>query len=271
MQVARKLHARADFIHRNRGKNKGVFGAVARVATQPCARTSGEARARLLTFIMCFCSAHPRAARQYARYACALNRALSTHCKRSHAGCRRSLRVWLLTQSRASGAASGLPTVRSVLIDSPRASLPSPPPHSAAPCQRIAPGANRKRLSNLPSAADQMTRRAWRRRRRSSTPCSPPSKASRGTRQCSASSAAAASTSRRAATPHPDASRLSPRRHASHGLAPTHAQVITSLSADDFGAWEAAGFAPEADFLAKLNGINGISSVETQTFTLMPQ
>ncbi len=61
------------------------------------------------------------------------------------------------------------------------------------------------------------------------------------------------------------------RRHASHGLAPTQAQVITSLSADDFGGWEAAGFAPEADFLAKLNGINGISSVETQTFTLMPQ
>ena len=48
------------------------------------------------------------------------------------------------------------------------------------------------------------------------------------------------------------------------------AQVITSLSADDFGAWEEAGFAPEEDFLAKVKAIDGVSLVETQTFTLMP-
>ena len=46
-------------------------------------------------------------------------------------------------------------------------------------------------------------------------------------------------------------------------------KVITSLSADKFGAWEAAKFAPEEDFLAKLKAIDGISTVETQTFTLM--
>jgi hypothetical protein len=46
-------------------------------------------------------------------------------------------------------------------------------------------------------------------------------------------------------------------------------KVITSLSADTFGAWEAAEFAPEKAFLAELEGIDGISTVETQTFTLM--
>jgi hypothetical protein len=29
-------------------------------------------------------------------------------------------------------------------------------------------------------------------------------------------------------------------------------QIVTSLSADDFGAWESTGFAPEAKFLEKL-------------------
>lgn len=29
-------------------------------------------------------------------------------------------------------------------------------------------------------------------------------------------------------------------------------QIVTSLSADDFGAWESAKFAPEAKFLDKL-------------------
>ena len=47
-------------------------------------------------------------------------------------------------------------------------------------------------------------------------------------------------------------------------------KVITSVSADDFGAWEAAGFQPEKDFLAALEKIDGISNVETQTFTIMP-
>jgi len=47
-------------------------------------------------------------------------------------------------------------------------------------------------------------------------------------------------------------------------------KVITSLSADKFGDWDSAGFAPEEDFLAKIKAIDGVSNVETQTFTLMP-
>lgn len=47
-------------------------------------------------------------------------------------------------------------------------------------------------------------------------------------------------------------------------------KVITSLPADKFGEWESAKFAPEEDFLAKLKAIDGISRVETQTYTLMP-
>eukprot|EP00588_Corethron_pennatum_P009023 CAMPEP_0194267406 /NCGR_PEP_ID=MMETSP0169-20130528/1918_1 /TAXON_ID=218684 /ORGANISM="Corethron pennatum, Strain L29A3" /LENGTH=112 /DNA_ID=CAMNT_0039008231 /DNA_START=31 /DNA_END=369 /DNA_ORIENTATION=+ len=46
-------------------------------------------------------------------------------------------------------------------------------------------------------------------------------------------------------------------------------KIITSLSADKFGAWEENAFAPEVDFLSTLKGIDGISAVETQTFTLM--
>ena len=47
-------------------------------------------------------------------------------------------------------------------------------------------------------------------------------------------------------------------------------KVITSLPADKFGAWEEAKFAPEEAFLAKLKAIDGITQVETQTYTLMP-
>jgi len=47
-------------------------------------------------------------------------------------------------------------------------------------------------------------------------------------------------------------------------------KVITSLKADDFGAWEKNAFAPEAIVLEKLKAIEGVSQVETQTFTLMP-
>lgn len=47
-------------------------------------------------------------------------------------------------------------------------------------------------------------------------------------------------------------------------------KVITSLEGDKFGAWEGKEFAPEKDFLAKLEKIDGISTIETQTFTLMP-
>lgn len=47
-------------------------------------------------------------------------------------------------------------------------------------------------------------------------------------------------------------------------------KVIVALEAEKYGDWEGKGFAPEEAFLAKLNGIEGISQVETQTFTLMP-
>eukprot|EP00522_Entomoneis_paludosa_P012777 CAMPEP_0172439768 /NCGR_PEP_ID=MMETSP1065-20121228/639_1 /TAXON_ID=265537 /ORGANISM="Amphiprora paludosa, Strain CCMP125" /LENGTH=142 /DNA_ID=CAMNT_0013188489 /DNA_START=224 /DNA_END=652 /DNA_ORIENTATION=- len=47
-------------------------------------------------------------------------------------------------------------------------------------------------------------------------------------------------------------------------------KVITSLDAEKYGTWEEADFKPEADFIAKLEGIDGISLVETQTFTKMP-
>lgn len=47
-------------------------------------------------------------------------------------------------------------------------------------------------------------------------------------------------------------------------------KVITSLPAEKFGAWEEAKFAPEETFLAKLKAIDGITEVETQTYTLMP-
>ncbi|KAI2513662.1 hypothetical protein MHU86_802 [Fragilaria crotonensis] len=45
-------------------------------------------------------------------------------------------------------------------------------------------------------------------------------------------------------------------------------KVITSLSADKFGAWQEAEFAPEHEFLTKLKSIDGISVVETQNYTL---
>ncbi|CAJ1357581.1 unnamed protein product, partial [Effrenium voratum] len=45
-------------------------------------------------------------------------------------------------------------------------------------------------------------------------------------------------------------------------------KVVTKLSATAFGEWEKAKFAPEEEFLSKLKAIPGISTVETQTYTL---
>merc|ERR1719346_340076 len=45
-------------------------------------------------------------------------------------------------------------------------------------------------------------------------------------------------------------------------------KVITKLPLKAFEAWEKDSFAPEADFLAAVKGINGVSVVETQTYTL---
>jgi hypothetical protein len=47
-------------------------------------------------------------------------------------------------------------------------------------------------------------------------------------------------------------------------------KVVSTLSAEKFGDWEAKEFAPESDFLKKLEGIDGISVIETQTYTKMP-
>ena len=47
-------------------------------------------------------------------------------------------------------------------------------------------------------------------------------------------------------------------------------QIVTSLEADKFGDWEGKEFAPESSFVDKLKAIDGISQVETQTYTLMP-
>ena len=47
-------------------------------------------------------------------------------------------------------------------------------------------------------------------------------------------------------------------------------KVVTALDAESFGAWEESKFAPEEKFLEKLKAIDGVSQIETQTYTLMP-
>ena len=47
-------------------------------------------------------------------------------------------------------------------------------------------------------------------------------------------------------------------------------KVIVALPAEKWGAWEQAKFAPEEEFLAALKAINGVSTLETQTYTIMP-
>ena len=47
-------------------------------------------------------------------------------------------------------------------------------------------------------------------------------------------------------------------------------KVIVALPADKWGAWEAAGFAPEAEFIKAVKAIDGVSTIETQTYTIMP-
>lgn len=47
-------------------------------------------------------------------------------------------------------------------------------------------------------------------------------------------------------------------------------KVITALSEPKFGDWEKAKFAPEESFLAKIKALDGVTEVETQTYTLMP-
>jgi len=46
-------------------------------------------------------------------------------------------------------------------------------------------------------------------------------------------------------------------------------KVITSLDAASFGAWAEAGFAPEPEVLEAWKKIPNVSTVETQTYTIM--
>ena len=46
-------------------------------------------------------------------------------------------------------------------------------------------------------------------------------------------------------------------------------KLMMTVPLADFGPWEEKGFAPEADFLAKIKAIDGVSMVETQTITNM--
>mmetsp|Transcript_4589 Transcript_4589/g.9686 ORF Transcript_4589/g.9686 Transcript_4589/m.9686 type:complete len:152 (-) Transcript_4589:280-735(-) len=46
-------------------------------------------------------------------------------------------------------------------------------------------------------------------------------------------------------------------------------KVVTTLPADKFGAWVDNDFFPEGEFLDMLGVIDGISTVETQTYTKM--
>eukprot|EP00532_Pseudo-nitzschia_australis_P005677 CAMPEP_0168164050 /NCGR_PEP_ID=MMETSP0139_2-20121125/719_1 /TAXON_ID=44445 /ORGANISM="Pseudo-nitzschia australis, Strain 10249 10 AB" /LENGTH=115 /DNA_ID=CAMNT_0008081019 /DNA_START=223 /DNA_END=570 /DNA_ORIENTATION=+ len=47
-------------------------------------------------------------------------------------------------------------------------------------------------------------------------------------------------------------------------------KVVVALEDGNFGEWQESGFAPEETFLEKIKKIDGISVVETQTYTLMP-
>ena len=47
-------------------------------------------------------------------------------------------------------------------------------------------------------------------------------------------------------------------------------KLVIALDAADFGAWEEKSFAPEENFLNAVKAIDGVSAVETQTYTIMP-
>ncbi len=47
-------------------------------------------------------------------------------------------------------------------------------------------------------------------------------------------------------------------------------KIITSLVSESFESWEQDAFKPEADFITRVSAIEGVSAVETQTYTIMP-
>ncbi len=47
-------------------------------------------------------------------------------------------------------------------------------------------------------------------------------------------------------------------------------KVIVALSADKYGDWEKTGHAPESEFISAIKAIDGITQLETQTYTIEP-
>lgn len=47
-------------------------------------------------------------------------------------------------------------------------------------------------------------------------------------------------------------------------------KVIVALDAAEFGNWEGKKFAPEENFLNAVKAIEGVTQIETQTYTIMP-
>ena len=47
-------------------------------------------------------------------------------------------------------------------------------------------------------------------------------------------------------------------------------KIVVALEGEKFGSWQESSFAPEESFLDKIKKIDGVSAVETQTYTLMP-
>mmetsp|Transcript_1551 Transcript_1551/g.1758 ORF Transcript_1551/g.1758 Transcript_1551/m.1758 type:complete len:113 (-) Transcript_1551:202-540(-) len=48
-------------------------------------------------------------------------------------------------------------------------------------------------------------------------------------------------------------------------------KIIVSMNADSYWSWAEQDHAPESEFLAELRGIEGISNVEAQLYSLMEQ
>jgi len=46
-------------------------------------------------------------------------------------------------------------------------------------------------------------------------------------------------------------------------------KAMISVSASKFGSWAESNFEPQERFLDEINSIEGITNVETQTYTLM--
>ncbi len=46
-------------------------------------------------------------------------------------------------------------------------------------------------------------------------------------------------------------------------------KIIVSMAAEEYGAWAEKEHAPEAEFLAALKGIDGVTNVEAQLYSIM--